>query len=121
MLRTCMQHATHSSRRSRSQLSEGRPRSGRCCLVHLLFVFLARSNHNLSAKYGSYAPFTLVLGGQTMHVVGNPPDVKAVYRLSKALSFEPITVDFVALFGMSMSKRLRDAFPVEDMAGLHHS
>ena len=78
-------------------------------------------NHLLSTKYGSYAPFTLVLGGQTVHVVGNPPDVKAVYRLSKALSFEPITVDFVALFGMTTSKRLRDAFPVEGVAGLHHS
>ncbi|KAH7106741.1 cytochrome P450 [Auriculariales sp. MPI-PUGE-AT-0066] len=71
-------------------------------------------------RYGSYAPFTLMLGGQTVHVVGNPQDVKTVYRLSRALSFEPITTEIVALFGMGKtSKRLRDMFSAEGL-GVGH-
>lgn len=66
-------------------------------------------------KYGSYAPFSLMLGGQRMYVVGEPADVKAVYRAARALSFEPITVELVGgPFGMGpASLRMRQAPPGE--------
>jgi hypothetical protein len=85
-------------------------------------MVIASLNLNDSELYGSYAPFSLMLGGNRVHVVGDPADVKTVYRLHKALSFEPIEAEIAALFGMGTSSQcLRDMFPVEGLIGVDHA
>lgn len=69
----------------------------------------------LSKRYGSYAPFSVVLGGQKIYIVSDPQDVKAVYRAAKSLNFEPITAELVGgPFGMgTAAAKLRQAAPGE--------
>ncbi|KZW04019.1 cytochrome P450 [Exidia glandulosa HHB12029] len=65
--------------------------------------------------FGSYSPFAVVLGGQKIYIVSDPPDVKAVYRAAKSLNFEPITAELVGgPFGMgAAAAKLREAPPGE--------
>ncbi|PVI04819.1 hypothetical protein DM02DRAFT_689708 [Periconia macrospinosa] len=53
----------------------------------------------------SREPFAIVVGGQTIYVATSPEDINYVWRNSKTISMDPITMDMYTLGGISENSR----------------
>ena len=63
-------------------------------------------------------PFALTLGGQTLHILTSPEDVKDLYKNAKVFAFDDVVVDVSITFGISrvalLKMRQKPAFPEGD-------
>ena len=63
-------------------------------------------------------PFALTLGGQKLHILTSPEDVKDLYKNAKVFTFDDVVIDVSATFGISraalLKMRQKPAFPEGD-------
>ena len=52
-------------------------------------------------------PFTLTLGGQKLHVLTSPEDVKNLYKNAKVFAFDDVVIDVSVTFGVSRAALLK--------------